>query len=165
MVDPDERHRFEASVLPHLDAAYNLARWLTRSSDEAVDVVQDATLRAWRFFGGFRGGDAKPWFLRIVRNAVLSARERQGGANVVPFSVLEREDGSSPLDEIAAPGEDPEGALLRLEDRAVVDHLLARLPATFREVLVLRELGVLIVAIMMAGRSGSAYTADPPKLP
>lgn len=140
MADPSEQQRFETAVLPHLDAAYNLARWLTRSPDEAVDIVQEATLRAWRYFGGFRGGDARPWFLRIVRNAVLSARERHGGANVVPFSALEREDGSSPLDDIAAPGDDPEGALLCLEDRAVVDRLLDRLPATFREVLVLREL-------------------------
>ena len=140
MAEPEERRRFEAAVLPHLDAAYNLARWLSRHPDEAVDAVQEASLRAWRFFGGFRGGDARPWFLRIVRNTVLTARERQDGAKVVPFSALERDDGSSPLDDVAGPGGDPEAALLRLEDDALVDRLLARLPPNFREVVVLREL-------------------------
>lgn len=140
MADAGERQRFETAVLPHLDAAYNLARWMTRSPDEAVDIVQDATLRAWRFFDGFRGGDAKPWFLRIVRNAVLSAYERQGGANVVPFSALEREDGSSPLDDIAAPGGDPEGALLQLEDRAEVERHLAGCPACSDELARLQTL-------------------------
>ena len=127
-------------MLPHLDAAYNLARWLTRQQDEAVDAVQEATLRAWRFFGGFHGDDAKPWFLRIVRNTVLTSRERQGGANVVPFSALEREDGTSPLDDLASTEGDPEDALRRVEDHALVDRLLARLPPNFREVVVLREL-------------------------
>ena len=140
MTQPSDRGRFEAAVLPHLDAAYNLARWLTRDPDEAGDAVQEATLRAWRFFAGFHGDDARPWFLRIVRNTVLTWKERRGGANIVPFSALEREDGSSPLDELAAPDEDPEGLLQRVEELALADRLLARLPPNFREVLVLREL-------------------------
>jgi RNA polymerase sigma-70 factor (ECF subfamily) len=138
--DQDEQQRFAAIVLPHLDPAYNLARWLTRDADQAVDAVQEATLRAWQFFAGYRGPDAKPWFLRIVRNTVLTWREKQSGAKVVPFSALEREDGSSVVDQVASPGEDPEGALLRAEDAAMVDRLIARLPPAFREVLVLREL-------------------------
>ncbi len=84
--------------------------------------------------------EAKPWFLRIVRNTVLTWRERQRGANVVPFSALEREDGSSVVDEVASPDEDPEATLLRMEGAATVDQLIARLPAGYREVLVLREL-------------------------
>lgn len=134
------QQRFEAVVLPHLDPAYNLARWLTHDPEQAVDAVQEATLRAWQFFASFRGHDARPWFLRIVRNTVLTWREKQSGANVVPFSALEREDGSSAVDDVPAPGENPEGALLRLEDTATIDRLLARLPPAFREVLVLREL-------------------------
>src|ERR1700748_28450 len=69
----DRRRRFEAQALPHLDAAYNLARWLSRSPADADDIVQDAMLRAFRAFDGFRGGDAKPWLLTIVRNCGLSA--------------------------------------------------------------------------------------------
>src|SRR5258706_11890649 len=76
----DKRRRFEAQALPHLDAAYNLARWLTRSPADADDIVQEAILRAYRGFDGFRGGDAKPWLLAIVRNcfftAVGQARQR-----------------------------------------------------------------------------------------
>src|ERR1051325_9167185 len=64
----DRRRRFEAQALPHLDAAYNLARWLSRSPSDADDIVQDAMLRAFRAFDGFRGGDIKPWLLTIVRN-------------------------------------------------------------------------------------------------
>lgn len=65
----ESRERFARCVLPHLDAAYNLARWLVRDSHDADDVVQDAALRAMRHFGGFRGVDARPWFMAIVRNA------------------------------------------------------------------------------------------------
>src|SRR6266566_3353145 len=64
----DKRRRFEAQALPHLDAAYNLARWLARSPADADDIVQEAMLRAYRGFDGFRGGDIKPWLLAIVRN-------------------------------------------------------------------------------------------------
>src|SRR5215469_11391249 len=69
----DRRHRFEAQALPHLDAAYNLARWLARSPVDAEDIVQDAMLRAFRAFDGFRGGDARPWLLAIVRNCCRNA--------------------------------------------------------------------------------------------
>src|SRR6266404_1658476 len=66
--DQGKREQFEASVLPHLGAAYNLARWLTRNDHDAEDVVQESYLRAYRFFGGFRGGDGRAWLLTIVRN-------------------------------------------------------------------------------------------------
>src|SRR5262249_24307330 len=73
-LDPEERERFERTFLPHMRAAYNLARWLTRKDEDAEDVVQEAYLRAVRFFGGFRGGDSKAWLLTIVRNTCYSRR-------------------------------------------------------------------------------------------
>ena len=75
-MDPTELKRFERAFLPHMSAAYNLARWLTRSDQDAEDVVQEAYLRAVRFFGGFRGGNSKAWFLTIVRNAAYSWLQR-----------------------------------------------------------------------------------------
>src|ERR1043165_5253374 len=69
----DRRRKFEAEALPHMDAAYNLARWLSRSAADAEDIVQDAMLRAFRAFDGFAGGDAKPWLLAIVRNCWRNA--------------------------------------------------------------------------------------------
>src|SRR5215469_9662092 len=79
----DRRRRFEAQALPHLDAAYNLARWLSRSPADADDIVQDAMLRAFRSFDGFRGGDAKAWLLTIVRNCwrnSIGQQKRHGHA-------------------------------------------------------------------------------------
>src|SRR5215831_4550922 len=69
MDEQEKRARFEMVVMPHLDAAYNLARWLTRNEHDAQDVVQDAFLRAFKFFGGFRGTNSRSWLLSIVRNA------------------------------------------------------------------------------------------------
>ena len=140
MAESDDLHRFEALVLPHLDAAYNLARWLTRDPDDARDAVQEATLRAFRFFTSYKGGDARPWFLTIVRNAVSSWRERERRADVIPFSALDQEDEEPFVEALASPVEDPEALLQRLEEEAVIDRLLDRLPPEFREVLVLREL-------------------------
>src|SRR5438876_1037427 len=74
--EPDQRARFEATFLPHLAAAYNLARWLTRDRHDAEDVVQDAYLRALRSYGSFQGGDGRAWFLAIVRNACLTWLKR-----------------------------------------------------------------------------------------
>src|SRR5258706_16043686 len=83
--------RFEKSVLPHLDAAYNLARWLTRNDHDAQDVVQEAYLRAFRFFEGMRGSDARPWLLAIVRNAGYSWLGKNRPAEGVAL------DGAAPL--------------------------------------------------------------------
>ena len=125
----DHRHRFEAQALPHLDAAYNLARWLSRSSADADDIVQDAMLRAFRAFDGFRGDDARAWLLTIVRNCCRSA----GAAS--------QRRGHVALDEeIPAEGAGPEDSALAASRRRHLDGLLARLPEEFREVLVLREM-------------------------
>jgi len=125
--------RFERLLLPHLDAAFNLARWLTRDNQEAEEVVQEAFLRALRFFGGFRGGDGRAWLLTIVRNTCFGRmrRERPGDL-ATPFDEevhgLDREE----------PG--PEAALLIADDARAVSRELRDLPVEFREVLVLREI-------------------------
>ena len=125
----DRRRRFEAQALPHLDAAYNLARWLSRSPADADDIVQDAMLRAFRAFDGFRGGDAKPWLLTIVRNCWLSA----GAAS--------RRRGHTELqDTVADAGADPEESAIQSGHQRQLDAMIARLPEDFREVLILREM-------------------------
>jgi RNA polymerase sigma-70 factor (ECF subfamily) len=140
--EQDVSSRFEAAVLPHLDAAYNLARWLTRSPEDAADIVQEASLRALRFFGSFRGGDARPWFLGIVRNTTwtwLGANRRMDTVTLTETDAGDP-DGRSLLDVLPAPGDDPEAALGRAEERSRLEQLILRLPAPFRECLVLREL-------------------------
>jgi RNA polymerase sigma-70 factor (ECF subfamily) len=122
--------RFRAVVLPHLDAAYGFARWLTRDSVMAQDLAQESMLRALRYFHAFRGGPARPWLLRIVRNTWVDLRLRNG--------VMER-----PLAEIEsrpADGLDPEQSALASDRRRHVAAALSALPAEAREVLVLREL-------------------------
>jgi RNA polymerase sigma-70 factor (ECF subfamily) len=133
--------RFEKSVLPHLDAAYNLARWLTRNDHDAQDVVQEAYLRAFRFFEGMRGGDARPWLLAIVRNASYSWLEKNRPAEVVAL------DDAAPLSSDtetvghAMPAEtNPEVILLQSANRKLVNQALEELPVGYREVLVMREL-------------------------
>jgi RNA polymerase sigma factor (sigma-70 family) len=123
---------FEDDVCPHLDAAYNLARWLTRNDQDAEDVVQEASLRALRFFGGFRGDNARAWFLKIVRN---SYHTRLGQHLRTPLT--------TPFDEpIHSPEQssNPETLLLQKADRQSLSRALEKLPANFREVLVLREM-------------------------
>jgi len=132
-MDPSELKRFERTFLPHMSAAYNLAHWLTRSDQDAEDVVQEAYLRAVRFFGGFRGGNSKAWFLTIVRNAAYSWLQRsQAHGLTTPFDELihDVEDGS--------PG--PELELLQSATRQDLLEALESLPVEFREALVLREL-------------------------
>ena len=129
-------------MIPHLDAAYSLARWLTRNDSDADDVVQDTYLRAYRGFDGFRGGDARPWLFAILRNCHRTrwARSRQGME--VP---LAEEHAGAEGDEVvtAAPlvaeGEDPEAALIRTDNAAALSAMVRGLPEEFREVVVLRE--------------------------
>ncbi len=130
---------FDRVALPHLDAAYNLARWLTRDPTEAEDVVQDALLRAVKYFPSFNGGDGRAWLLRIVRNVAydrLTAR-RDGGT--VPLESSDDEE-VGPADYLRDPGDDPETALSRKQDRAQLDTLLAALPLELREAVVLCDL-------------------------
>lgn len=136
MTDPALTHRFETLALPHLDAAYNLARWLTGNDHDAQDVVQEAVLRALRYFGGFRGDNARPWLLQIVRHTCCAWIRRNRPAELVPFDD-EDDDGAAFHDPA---GEDPSAGLVRAEQRAQVNLALARLPFAFREVLVLRDM-------------------------
>ena len=126
---------FEAEVLPHLDAAYNLARWLTRNPQDAEDVVQEAFLRAFRFFGGFRGGNAKSWLLRIVRNTTHTWMQAKASRTSPLDTPFDEEEHGPALD---LP--DPEKLLLRKDGGQAVREAMEKLPAEHREILILREL-------------------------
>ena len=133
-----QAQRFEALVLPHLDAAYRLARWLARDEADAEDLVQEAYVRAWRFFETLRGEDAKPWLMRIVRNQWCSrARSEAGRGKMAPFEAVEAEAEAALQADTDPDG--PEHRLMRLEDQALIRRAMADLPDEFREVLVLRE--------------------------
>jgi RNA polymerase sigma-70 factor (ECF subfamily) len=135
----DRTRRFEAIVLPHLNAAYNLARWLLRDDDGAQDVVQESCLRAFRFFDGFRGDDARPWLLGIVRNSCYSwLREQKQPGEHVEFD--DERDSAAIDPALSRASDNPEALLLRKLDRAQVNEAIENLPPAFREVLVLREL-------------------------
>ena len=123
---------FEECIMPHLDAAYNLARWLTRNEHDAEDIVQEAYLRAFRFFDSFNGGDGKGWLLAVVRNTCLTWRRRERGLAKVPFD----EGAHSP----AGTGETAETRLVEQAQFGNVRDCLESLPLEFREVLVMREL-------------------------
>lgn len=135
--------RFATLALPHLDAAYNLARWLSGSASDADDIVQEAYLRALRFFDGFRGENARAWLLAIVRNTWLTEwRRRSDAADGTPFDETAHGlhgDARLPGWDDAAPG-DPEMLAVRRDECALVREALATLPIVFREVLVLREM-------------------------
>jgi RNA polymerase sigma-70 factor (ECF subfamily) len=126
----ERKRRFEQRVLPHLDAAYNLARWLTRNDHDAEDVVQEAALRAYRFFDGLRG-EARPWLLAIVRNSCLSWLQVNRPADLAGFD----DRAAEPIDETS-----PETLAVRQCDRRMLNEALAALSAQFREALILREL-------------------------
>jgi len=120
-------------VLPHLDAAYNLARWLVRKPQDAEDMVQEAYLRAFKFFGGYQGGDARSWVLKIVRNTSYSFLEKNR-----PAEFAEEFDEEVHQAVVEQPG--AEAVLLQSADRRMLRESLDELPVHFREVIVLREL-------------------------
>jgi RNA polymerase sigma-70 factor, ECF subfamily len=123
---------FEKTMLPHLDAAYNLARWITRNEDDAQDVVQEAYLRALRFFDGFRGGDGRAWLLAVVRNTALTLLRRESTMARVSFD--EETHGRGPADATV------ETQLVEGAKLAGLQDCLRSLPPEFREVVVMREM-------------------------
>jgi RNA polymerase sigma factor (sigma-70 family) len=129
----DKLSRFEEAILPHLDAAYNLARWLMRNDADADDAVQDAYLRALRFFGGFRGGDGRVWLLAIVRNTCYS-QLRRNRVQEVQTAFDEEVHGHNP------DARGPEAVVLKSIDAAALQRAVEALPEEFREVIVMREL-------------------------
>jgi RNA polymerase sigma-70 factor (ECF subfamily) len=130
-LEPEERARFEQLVLPHVDAAFNLARWLLRGRTDAEDVAQEALLRACRFFRGFHGGDARAWLLQIVRNTCYTWLEKNRPMELsMEFDEEIHLQASLTPETLAISGDDRERLILALET----------LPPRFREVLVLREL-------------------------
>jgi len=132
MDDSDEASRFDAEVLPHVRSGYNLARWLTRNDADAEDVVQEAALRAWRFFRGFRGENPRAWFLTIIRRTAMTLLSRRPA---------ERD--ADPFDEEVhtelAESPDPERLAIGSAGVERVRRSLEALPAALREVIVLRE--------------------------
>jgi RNA polymerase sigma-70 factor (ECF subfamily) len=129
---------FEAVVLPHLEAAHNLARWLTRDAAAAEDVVQEAMLRALTYFPSFRGVNPRAWLLQIVRNTAYGSLKLDRGAQLVPLAGADEADGAGL--EVVSPDDDPETSLIRSRDRCRVRALIEALPVELRETLVLREL-------------------------
>ena len=128
-----DRERFEEIVLPHLDAAFNLARWLTCNDQDAEDVVQEAYLRAYKFFNSFRGIDARSWLLTIIRNTSYSWLQKNRPRDLATSSDTELEIMESNL-------LDPEAQLIQNADNDLIEHALDRLALEYREVIVLREL-------------------------
>lgn len=125
--------RFEQAMLPHMNAAYNLARWLMRNDSDAEDAVQESYLRAFRFFGSFEGGDGRAWLLAIVRNTCRTALDKRG------LSVANAEF-QEELHSLEAPQTTIESRMTRQNDIDTVRGCIDHLPAEYREVIVLREL-------------------------
>jgi RNA polymerase sigma factor (sigma-70 family) len=133
----DKRARFEAQVLPHLDAAYRFARWLCYSPSDADDVVQEAILRAYRGFEALRGSDVKAWLFTIVRNCHFTAAKQQQRRALVP---LPEENDVHDGHAMVASTPDPESASVLDDQKQLLDRLIGSLAEEHRTVLVLREI-------------------------
>jgi RNA polymerase sigma-70 factor (ECF subfamily) len=125
--------RFEQAVLPHLDSAYNLARWLVRNEDDAEDLVQEAYLRAFKFFDGFHGGNSRAWLLTIVRHTCYSWLHQHRAPDLL--TVFDEELHSGGCDTY-----NPERLLLQQIDQQTLRAAVAALPVGYREVVILRDL-------------------------
>jgi RNA polymerase sigma factor (sigma-70 family) len=133
------RHdRFESVVLPQLDAAHNLARWLVRDATSAEDVLQEAMLRALTYFPSFRGDNPRAWLLQIVRNTAYDTLKLDRDARFVPLAGAIEDDHTGV--DLPFEGDDPETSLIKSRDRQLVRELISELPIELREALVLREL-------------------------
>jgi RNA polymerase sigma-70 factor (ECF subfamily) len=124
--------RFEDRISPHLNSAYNLAKWMTHNHEDAEDIVQEAFVRAFSAIESLRGDDAKPWLLAIVRNTCLTRLKRERRATTIALE--------DQLEELSEASPDPEETLLISSNHQQVRNALEQLPADFREVIVLREM-------------------------
>ena len=135
LAEPSSLARFDQAILPHLDAAYNLARWLTGHEQDAQDVVQEACLRAFRAFGGFYGDNGRAWLLTIVRNTAYNHLQKTKPLReMTPFDETLHGGAESPVG-----GATPDVALSGAEDEQRIAEAIAALPAEFREAIVLRH--------------------------
>ena len=133
MPDQSKAVRFEEIVLPHLGPAYNLARWLVHNQHDAEDLVQEAYLRAFKFFSGYYGGDSRAWLLTIVRNTCYTWLQQNRALRLA-------EPIEDKLDEVGLDFADPEMLLLQKVDAQIVRLALQELPIEFREIVVMREI-------------------------
>ena len=142
MAEQDHAQRFEELALPHLDAAYSLARWLTRNDRDAHDVVQEAYLRAFRFFAGFHGDNARSWLLAIVRNTCYTWMQQNRGfhVNASLDELLESGEADAVFAAVEPSEDGPEKLMRREDDKAMLNRALEQLPEEFREAIVLKEL-------------------------
>ena len=132
--DANKHELFEQIIVPHLNAAYNLARWLTRNPHDAEDLVQEAYLRAFRFFDGFHGGDGRAWLLSVVRNTCLTWLSGKSGGASTPIEFNEQKHSN------AAAHVDAENAMIRDSGIDSLRDCVETLPVEYREIVVLREL-------------------------
>jgi RNA polymerase sigma factor (sigma-70 family) len=134
----DSKVRFAKVVMPYLDDAYGLARWVTGNSADAEDVVQEACLRAFRGIGGFSGGNSRAWVLTIVRNTAYDWLRKNRSPAILHVEDLEAVERMS--DHAATAGNNPEAALIARADEARLEAAIAKLPPVFRETMVLRDM-------------------------
>jgi RNA polymerase sigma factor (sigma-70 family) len=142
VTEPTRTERFQQVALPHLNAAYNLARWLTRNDHDAEDIVQEAYLRAFKFFDGFHGEDARAWLLAVVRNTTYTWLQRnREHSQSTPFDEeVHSLEGTSSLGTVGQADNNPESIRAQQDRDRLLNRALEQLPVEFREVLVLREL-------------------------
>ena len=140
MNDQEKRARFERVIMPHLDAAYNFARWVTRNEHDAEEAVQEAFLRAYRFFGSFRGEDGKAWLFAIVRNTcyTLLGQQSAGPHEAFDEQLHQPDTLAAGADHTAC--RSPEALAIERATSKMVNRALEELPTAFREALVMREL-------------------------
>jgi len=134
VTEDDQQARFESIVLPHLDAAYNLARWLSGNDHDASDITQEASLRAYRFVSGFRGGNSRSWLLTIVRNTAYTWLKKNHAVAVIHMTDEEL----SGIEDASTPAAD--ALLLQNANAEILRAAIAALPVEYREALILREL-------------------------
>ncbi len=140
MVERRDGGSFDEVVLPHLDAAYNLARWLARNGPDAEDIVQAAMVRALIYYPSFRGTNARAWILQIVRNVAITSLQQKAQMLQLQEAGSFADESEGSLGQLSDPSDGPEAALAKVQDIELLNVLLGELSVELRECLILREL-------------------------